>query len=321
MEGIIVEDSRKLIDNYGRRIRKLRVSLLDACNFRCFYCMPEDVKFKSHKDWLSTQEILNISSLMVNYGVEQIRLTGGEPLMRKGFRDIVTGLSELPLQKLGFTTNGFYLDRELDFLKDTNCQHINISLDSLNEDKFNVIARKKSFYKVYPAILKAANMGFKVKVNTVLLKGINDKEILDFVKFSADNNIEVRFLEVMKIGQAYGKSDDLHMPASRALSLIRSTQEMKPVLTEADSTSFNYKTDTGAHIGFIASETRPFCNSCSRWRLSAEGFLRACLMSEEGLSLKNKNKEECDDIFRQVLKMKPIERIASIGQNMNQIGG
>ena len=178
--------TNKLIDSYGRRIRKLRVSLLDACNFRCFYCMPEDVKFKSHKDWLSTEEILNISSLMVGYGVEQIRLTGGEPLMRKGFREIVTGLSDLPLQKLGFTTNGFYLERELDFLKDTNCKHINISLDSLNEDKFNVITRKKSFHKVYPAILKAANSGLKVKVNTVLLKGINDNEILDFFVKSGD---------------------------------------------------------------------------------------------------------------------------------------
>ncbi len=313
--------SSNLIDPVGRRIRKLRVSLLDACNFRCFYCMPEDTKFMNSSRLLSPSEISNIVSTLLGYGIDQVRLTGGEPLLRKEFRDIVLRLSELNLKKLSVTTNGYYLSQHLEFLKNTKCKNINISLDSLNKDKFNLIARRDGFENVYSATVAAAKMEFAVKVNVVMLKGVNDQEVFDFIQFAADHNIEVRFLEIMKIGQACGKQDSMFISAQEVINRISSKYKLIRQSVESDSTSFNFVTESGARIGFIASESQPFCQSCSRWRLSADGFLRACLMSEKGYSLRGVPREEQEVLFRSLLKLKPTSRIKSVDNLMNQIGG
>lgn len=312
---------KKLVDPYGRRIRKLRVSLLDACNFRCFYCMPSDAKFMKASKWLSPLEIEGICSKLSDYGLEQIRITGGEPTLRKEFRDIVLRLSTLPIKKLGMTTNGYFLERELEFLRDTRCHNINISLDSLSKDKFNQITRRNAFDKVYASICHAKEMGFNVKVNTILMKGINDQEILDFVKFSAVNDIEVRFLEVMKIGQACSSQDQLFISADEAISKIETQEKLIPERVEIDSTSFNYKTESGAKIGFIASESKPFCGACSRWRLSPDGFLRACLMSNKGVKVRGADPKQYDELLNSLLLMKPLNRISHVLEDMNQIGG
>ncbi len=310
-----------LIDNYGRRIRKLRVSLLDACNFRCVYCMPLNPVFMDSSRWLRPDEIESVCSTLVNFGLEQIRITGGEPTLREDFRDIVLRLSSLPLEKLGLTTNGWNLTKELDFLNDTNCKHINISLDSLTKDTFNRIARRDYFDKVLDSVLRAKQLGFHVKINTVLMSGINEHEILDFIKFSADHGIQVRFLELMSIGQAGGSKDKLFVSAAQAIQKISSQVELISEQSESDSTSFNFKTATGASIGFIASETLPFCRNCSRWRLSADGFLRACLMSEDGVYIRDVEPQEFKSKLNELLKMKPYRRIERVEQDMYKIGG
>ncbi len=312
---------KQLIDSHGRRIRKLRVSLLDACNFRCFYCMPLDAKFMKQDKYLSPAEIESICLKLSEYGLEQIRVTGGEPLLRKEFRDIMSRLSALPIDKIGMTTNGYKLDQELDFLQSTRCRHINISLDSLSKENFNKITRKDVFDNVYSSILQAKKMGFNVKINTVLMKGVNDHEIFDFMDFSAANDIEVRFLEVMKIGQACGAQDNLFMSAGDAILKMKEKEGLDIVEVESDSTSFNFRTESGAQIGFIASESMPFCGSCSRWRLSADGFLRACLMSNKGVKIKGADDSSYDELLHSLLPMKPTGRIDHIKQDMNQIGG
>ncbi len=325
-EGIIMEAVKektmnRLVDSYFRHIHKLRVQLTDACNFRCFYCMPENIKFMKRSNLLRADEIINICSFLNEYGIDEIRVTGGEPTIRAEFEEIISGLSELSLNKLGLTTNGFSLEKKLPFLKMTNCKNINVSLDSLNRDKFAKITKSNYFDSVYSSILKARDLGFAVKVNVVLFRGINDNEISDFIKFSANHDIEVRFLELMKIGPAYEMNPELFIPADEIINKIKKTEDLIKIKVSLDSTSFNFRTSSGAKIGFIASESKPFCFSCSRLRLSATGKLRACLMSENGIDLKDKSKNEYPDILNSVMAMKPYDRIHHIEQSMNQIGG
>ncbi len=313
--------NKQLIDPHQRRIRKVRISLLDACNFRCFYCMPEKPKFLPAKNWLTGEEIERICQVFWQHGIEEIRLTGGEPTLRKDFQDIVRRLSKIPFRKLGLTTNGYSLNKFLPVLKDSKCQFINISLDSLREDRFNDITRTHAFHKVMNSIKSAAKLGFVVKINVVLMKGINDDELLDFVKFSAEHQITVRFLEVMKIGQACTLQKEVFLAAEEAIRTLLEKESLTPVIKEYDSTSFEFTSLSGARIGFISPVSQSFCHSCSRWRLSAEGFLRACLMSQKGLALKGQSTEELAETFSKVLMMKPLSGLDAVSQNMHAIGG
>ncbi len=316
-----VKPIKPLIDSYGRRIRKLRVSLLDACNFRCVYCMPLNPVFMDSSRWLRPEEIEAVCANLIDFGLEQIRITGGEPTLREDFRDIVLRLSSLPLNSLGLTTNGWNLTKELDFLNDTNCKHINISLDSLSKLTFYRITRRDHFEKVLDSVLSAKRLGFHVKINTVLMKGINDHEIFDFIRFSAEHGVEIRFLELMSIGQVKGSKDDLFISASDIIQRVSTREELTPKQSECDSTSFNFKTASGANIGFVASETLPFCHNCSRWRLSADGFLRACLMSEKGIYIRNVKPKDYKVKMNELLTMKPYKRINRTDQDMYKIGG
>lgn len=311
----------KLVDPHGRHIRKLRLSLLDACNFRCFYCLPEKPQFMSSRQWLSVEEIRILAGQLVELGIEEIRLTGGEPTLRKEFREIVEEVSSLPVKKLGMTTNGFKLLELLPFLQKTRCEHLNISFDSLNEERFRQITKSNSFKEVLAGILKAKELGFTTKVNVVLLKGINDHEILDYVAFSARYDIEVRFLELMKIGMVCGFSQDHFMSAAEAIQRIQERESLCSQKVEHDSTSFNFTTKRGGRIGFIASETRPFCNSCSRLRLTCDGQLRPCLMANSGVSVRGYSTEELSHTLQKVMRLKPTGRLEKTSVRMNELGG
>lgn len=313
--------SEILVDSYQRRIRKVRISLLDVCNLRCLYCMPESPEFMSSSEWISTDEMIRIARAFYEHGIEEIRLTGGEPTLRKDLREIVNRLSEIPFRKIGMTTNGYFLSQLLPFLKETRCQHLNISMDSLQEEKFNRITRSRAYKKTRKAIEDALALNFPVKINVVAMKGINDDEILDFVDFSAQYGIKVRFLELMRIGQACSLQGDHFFSADATQRIIRERDDLVPLNTELDSTSFEFRTSSGARIGFIAPVTHSFCGSCSRWRLSADGFLRACLMSTKGVSLRGSSDQVLHRIFRDTLRMKPLSGHDEVQQNMHAIGG
>ncbi|MCK5581415.1 MAG: radical SAM protein [Candidatus Omnitrophica bacterium] len=311
----------QLIDPYGRVIHKLRVQLIDACNFRCFYCMPSNAKFFRPSELLTASELLHICSGLVDSGIDEIRISGGEPTIRKDFEEIVAGLSSLDLLKLGVTTNAVTLKSKLPFLKSTQCRYINISLDSLTKRGFYAITKTDEFHVAYDAILKAKQMGFHVKVNVVLLKGVNDHEIFDFIDFSAKQKIEVRFLELMKIGLHHDQHAKLFISAQEIIERIELRDKLTPQSMNCDSTSFNFRTLAGAQIGFIASESQPFCCFCSRLRLTAQGVLRACLMVKKGINFRDKEKSEYPKLLQSVIAMKPTDRINSIAQPMYQIGG
>lgn len=312
---------KKLIDNNNRHIHKLRISLLDACNLRCLYCMPEEVVFQDSQNLLSVSEISFICNELVKSGIDEIRITGGEPTLRHDLLRIINKLSELQLKKLGLTTNGTKIYNLLPEISKTKCQYLNFSLDSLNSDKFTTITRRPSFKKVMDSILKAKELDFKVKINTVLMKGINSEEIEQFINFSAQYDIEVRFLELMRIGTANKRFNEQFISAAEVINFIDKRWDKTSLKVSTDSTSFNYKLSNNAKIGFIASESKPFCTACSRLRMGSDGSLRPCLMVNDGFSLRNKNSLEISEVLQKVMPMKPTERIYSVNQDMNQIGG
>ena len=320
--GVSSGISPALLDDHGRIMRKLRVSLTDACNYRCFYCMEENPVFTAPSKLLSPEEIENICRELVSLGLEEIRITGGEPTLRPEFMEIVQRLSALPVKTLAVTTNGHHLEKLLPQLKTTNLTKINISVDSLDEGKFHTITRGGDLRKVLSSLFKARDMGFEIKLNAIIFRGINDEEVVDFARFSADENIEVRFLEYMKIGPGITDFDTRFVPAREMRARLEAAYgSLIPVSAPRDSTSKIYSTSQGARIGIIASESEPFCSDCSRLRLSATGTLRPCIMMNTGVSLRNVAHEDFPAIVSKVVSWKPEGRLPEIAQGMYQIGG
>jgi GTP 3',8-cyclase len=318
---MIASQAPRLTDPHGRWIRKLRVSLTDVCNFRCLYCMPGNVRFQPASTLVPPDEIIRMCGGLVDAGIREIRLTGGEPLARKEFGEILDGVSKLPLEKLGLTSNGYWLEEWLPALADTPCQHLNISLDSLDPVRFKTITGNPHFDRVFRSILRAKEMGFNVKINVVVFRGANDDEAEGFADFSAKYQIPVRFLEFMKIGPQREQHAQLLVPAAELIEGLRQKMTLTPIQAETDATAFSFRTDAGGEVGFIASETRPFCGSCSRLRLNSRGMLRACLMSEAGVDIKGVPVERYPEILQQVMPMKPFGRLPELIQPMHEVGG
>ena len=310
-----------LKDRIGRVMRKLRVSLTDACNYRCFYCMPENSEFTPNQKLLKPEEYATICGRLVDLGIKEIRITGGEPTVRPEFRAILSALTPFPIERRGVTSNGQLLARHLDFLWDFGWQHLNISLDSLDPGRFNRITHGGDFRVVLDCIEKAVRKGFVLKINVVVFKGINDDELLDFANWSAITGIEVRFLEYMKIGPTYASHWSRFISAQEMMDQLETSMTLEPVLVPEDSTSFIFKTHLGGRLGFIASESQPFCGQCSRLRLSATGDIRSCLMSERGFSLRGVPPDSYPEILERVMDLKPLGRLDHIEQPMHAIGG
>jgi cyclic pyranopterin phosphate synthase len=283
--------------------------------------MPVDARFIPEAKYISFDETTEIISELCDYGLEELRLTGGEPLMRPGFTELTRRLALLPLTKIGMTTNGVFLDRHFEELQRDRIHNLNISLDTLNAETFLKITHGQHLDRVLKNIRTAVDEGFHVKINVVSMRGVNDHELFDFVNFSSDLGIEVRFLEVMRIGYACKEQSNQYIPSSELLKRLKTKYSIQPQMKESDSTSFNYVLEGGAQIGFIASESQAFCGQCSRWRLSADGIMRACLLKDDGLVIKNKSKEERAVIYQSLLGMKPLMRPKEVAHIMNTIGG
>lgn len=310
-----------LVDGHGRKLHKLRVQLTDACNFRCVYCMPEDMRFMPPRELLSPAEIESICQHLHAHGVDELRLTGGEPLVRPEFEAIVAKLARIPWKHWGLTTNGLLLEGKLAFMQDQGLTSVNVSLDTLRSDRFAALTRRGKLEPVLKAILAAKKRGFAVKVNCIVFKQINDDELLDFARFSEEQGIEVRFLELMKVGPGHWNHEDRFVPADHMIERLQREMDLIPVPVPLDSTSFVFRTSAGGRIGFIASESKPFCGHCSRLRLTATGSLRACLFSEQGVQLRGEPSHRYPELLQELLPMKPTHRLDHIHQPMNQIGG
>ena len=271
-----------LQDSHGRDHAYLRISLIERCNLRCSYCMPEEGVQLSPKSRLMTyEEIYEIAKTFVKHGVTKIRLTGGEPLVRKDIPVILEKLASLPVE-LSITSNAVIIDKFIDVLKANGVKSINVSLDSLDAEKFKHITRRNEFEKVYNNILLLVKEGFKVKVNAVLMKGFNDNEIIDFINFTKDLPISIRFIEFMPFD---GNKWDMGKMVSYAevmqyVNASFSEDQIERLLDAPNDTSKNYKINGyKGSFAIISSVTNPFCDSCNRLRLTANGQLKNCLFS------------------------------------------
>lgn len=307
-------------------IQKLRISLTDACNFRCPYCMPLQPKFQTKAEHLSFEEMLQTVRRLKNIlPLKQIRLTGGEPLLRSGVVGFIHELHLMGFTDIGLTTNGFFLKENLLSLKEAGLKSINLSLDSLEAETFYKMARvpasTKAFDKVMDSLVEAKQLGFHVKTNTVVMKGYNDDQIVPILELSKRLDFYPRFLELMSLGEARGYKENL-MSMQEMLTVIHHAYgRTKLQHSPTDSTSVNLKAESGIEFGVIASETEPFCQNCSRLRLSADGKLYGCLMKDEGLSIKNCSEEEFKEKVEAAILMKPYYRIYNADTVMHSIGG
>ncbi|MCX5854517.1 MAG: GTP 3',8-cyclase MoaA [Deltaproteobacteria bacterium] len=291
-----------MLDQYNRDINYLRVSITDRCNLRCMYCMPkEGLSHIGHDDILRYEEISRIVNVAVGTGIRKIRITGGEPLVRRGVVDFIASLKTIPdLRDISLTTNGTLLSEFAGKLFQAGVKRINISLDSLNPEKYERITRGGDLNAVLKGIDEVHRIGFSpIKINIVAIKGFNDDEILDFAKLSMDKPFQIRFIELMTLGRTDLDRDSKYLSNDVIREKIREIYRLEPVDGERkrlDGPARIYRIAGGAgEIGFISPVSHHFCNLCNRLRLTSDGHLRACLLSDEEVDLKGALRGGCND--------------------------
>lgn len=279
-----------LVDKFNRQVNYVRLSVTDRCDFRCIYCMAEEMTFAPRSEVLSLEEIALVARAFVNLGVNKIRLTGGEPLVRNNVISLVEDIGKLPgLQELVLTTNGSQLEKYARQLRDHGVKRINISLDSLDEEKFRAITRTGELKQVLNGIDSAIDAGFeKIKINAVILKGRNENEVLDLVDFSRSKKIDISFIEEMPLGDIIEHNRALSFCSSDELKTII---EQRYPLIETDEKSggpsrYFSMADCLSRVGFISPHSHNFCHLCNRVRVTAEGRLLLCLGNEHSVDLK-----------------------------------
>jgi len=325
-----------LIDPCNRRLNYLRISVTDRCNLRCAYCLPcEDVPRLPHEAVLRYEEILRIVRVGVRLGISKVRVTGGEPLVRKGVIGFLSELSRIPgVQDLSLTTNGVLLKDRLEALKSAGVSRINISLDTLKPERYRSITGIDAFHAVWEGIRAAHAMGFHpIKLNVVALNGINDDELVDLARLSLDFPFHVRFIEFMPIGHSrIEKRPPLLVPEIQ--TRIGVLGKLVPVeRTEMDGPAHRYRFEGArGEIGFISAISHHFCRRCNRLRLTASGQLRPCLLSDRQEDLKGPLRRGCSDaeladVFFSATRHKPADHNLAVGEpahvccQMRSIGG
>ncbi len=276
-----------LIDKFGRHATDLRISVTDRCNYRCVYCMPASVEWLPKPQILTFEEIESLTRIFIDEGVTQLRITGGEPLVRRDLNRLIERLAALDgIIDISLTTNGYFLKQQAQALKDAGISRINISLDSLRPDRFAEITRTDSFPRVIEGIEEAQKVGFDpIKINCVAIRGFNDDEIVDFLKWGAENHLQIRFIEFMPLdGDHHWKRENV-MTKREILEKARQFVPVNEIVASdpAPATKFSY---AATEFGVIPSVSEPFCASCSRIRITADGKFRTCLFAIEETDLR-----------------------------------
>jgi len=319
----------KLIDSLGREISYLRVSITDRCNYRCIYCKPEEqFEFIPHEEILRYEEIVEIIEEAVNLGVTKVRVTGGEPLARKGVVDFIKKLREIKkLEDISLTTNGFFLSEYAEKLKDAGLDRVNISLDSLQEEKYKTITRGGSLEKALKGIDSALKAGLlPIKINTVLIRGINDDEVEDFVRLTLGRPLNIRFIEFMPSGEELKDNyKDKFISVLEIKEKLIKKYLLNPIkISTANGPAKYYQIKGGqGTIGFITALSQHFCKTCNRIRLTSEGKLRPCLFSNTEVDIKQaiRNAKTDDKIIRSKIIRNSIGEAISIkpeGHKLNE---
>lgn len=314
-----------MLDGCGRTIDYLRLSVTDLCNYRCRYCMPaEGVVKRDHRDILSVEECVEIASAAVRLGVKKIRLTGGEPLVRRGVLNICRGLRAIPgLEELCLTTNGSLLPELALPLREAGVDRVNISLDTLRSERFHQMTRLGHLEDIFAGIQAAENAGFtNLKLDTVLIGGFNDDEIGDFLKLTMDHPWEVRFIELMPMGPCAAWERSCFLPVD---SILQSEYPLQVIEPNGVARLFRLPGAKGT-IGLISPVSHTFCGQCRRIRVTADGKLKGCLHSREEIPLRGLHGKALEEAICQGILQKPRQhhlekRPSDTPRTMNQIGG
>ncbi|WP_180176350.1 MULTISPECIES: GTP 3',8-cyclase MoaA [unclassified Acinetobacter] len=340
-----LETEARFVDQFGRSKRKLRISVTDRCNFKCVYCMPEHPEWMKKHDLLSFEQLYHFCDFMVRRGIESIRITGGEPLMRQGVVHFIAQLQQLKklgLKRISMTTNAHYLGQYAQALKQAGLDDLNISLDSLDANQFKQLTQKE-LAPVLDGIRAAQDVGLSIKINSVLMNGINDNQILPLARWSVQQNIQLRFIEFMPLDGERKWSSAHVVSEQQILDTLATEFSVTHQLNDAAQSSSDparqYLID-GHPIGIISTITHSFCGSCDRLRLTAQGEFYNCLFAPKGLNLKAEikaltasiplselglhrtvsnyiwNKEQGFHAIQQRLKNEPSRKIS-----MHMIGG
>jgi cyclic pyranopterin phosphate synthase len=336
-----VSATETMHDKFDREINYLRVSITDRCNLHCRYCRPkEGISLQGHDDILRYEEIIRIVSIAVKLGLIKVRITGGEPLVRRGFIEFIAALKKINgLQDISLTTNGILLEEFAQNIFDSGIRRINVSIDSLNKDKYFRITNGGNLEAVLRGIAKAEKVGFSpIKINTVAIKGFNDDEVLAFAQLAADKPFQVRFIELMPVGQANSDYREDYLPAMQLMKEISGRYELEKIKDKknrSDGPAKIFKIKGGrGEIGFINPVSSHFCSTCNRLRLTSDGKLRACLLNEEEVDFKKALRENWSDtelerLIREAILLKPkqhdlacMERhLKKCHRDMSAIGG
>jgi GTP 3',8-cyclase len=290
VENVSCPGETALLDPLGRSMKSLRISVVDRCNLRCNYCMPEeDYLWLPRHDILSFDEIEQAVGVFAECGVSQIRLTGGEPLLRAGLADLVGRLARNPrLKDLAMTTNGTRLDRCAGPLRRAGLRRVTVSLDSLRSERFRALTRRDALTSVLAGIRAASAAGFEsVKVNTVVIRGFNDDELVDLIEFGREVGAEVRFIEYMDVGGATHWSPNKVFAKADILARLRANYgAVEPEAKQGTAPADRFRLSDGTRFGIVASVTEPFCRNCDRSRLTADGMWCLCLYARDGIDLR-----------------------------------
>jgi len=325
------------VDGHGRLISDLRVSVTDRCNFRCQYCMPaEGLPWLDREDVLRFEEIERLVALLSTMGVDTLRLTGGEPLVRREFPKLVAMLAGIDgLDEVSLTTNGYLLERDADALADAGLRRVNVSIDSLQRDRFFQMTRRDSLPQVLRGLDAVARRPElrPVKVNAVAMRGFTEEEALPFARFARERDFEVRFIEFMPLDADRAWSEDDVLSGEELRSIIHAVHPLKEVPREPSATARVFRfADGRGRIGFVNPVSEPFCSDCNRIRLTADGKLRTCLFSLHETDLRDPLRSGCSDddleaIVRDAVWRKELKhRVGELGfrqpaRSMSAIGG
>lgn len=302
----------QLIDDFQRVVRYVRISVTDRCDFRCVYCMSEEMTFLPRAQVLTLEELATVARAFTELGVEKVRLTGGEPLVRRGIENLVTEIGSLEgLRDFAMTTNGAGLVKHAPALRKGGLQRLNISLDSLDEKRFKRLTRTGDLRKVIDGLHAAQDAGFeRIKLNAVVLKGRNDDEILDLVDFARQENIDISFIEEMPLGDVSDHSrGETYCSSDEVQAAIESRHELLPTTeTTLGPSRYFRMTDSETRVGFISPHSHNFCASCNRVRVTVEGRLLLCLGNEHSIDLREVLRRYPGNI--EILKTRIIEAMA-----------
>ncbi len=313
--GFTAAASAPLIDPFGRAITYLRVSVTDRCDFRCVYCMSETMQFLPKRDLLTLEELDRLCTAFIGRGTRKLRLTGGEPLVRRDimglFRSLSRHLGSGALDELTLTTNGSQLARFADELAGCGVRRLNVSLDTLDPAKFGVITRWGDFGKVLGGIAAAQKAGLRVKINAVALKGVNEDELADMVAWSHERDMDITFIEVMPLGEEGGDRSDQYLSLAEVRDRLGERYNLQPLaMSTGGPARYARVAETGGRVGFITPLTHNFCESCNRVRVTCTGTLYMCLGQNDAADLRaalrsSEGPEALDAAIAEAISRKP----------------